>query len=318
MSIFAVTRKCLDIIVADKQKRPDVLTVRSPRKSGKHVPKHALSDAAISVVKCHITKYPSCESHYSHSHTNRKYLAPHLNVTKLYDNYVTNQNSAGKTYISYSSFGKIFKTMNLSFRPPYLDTCKTCDTLHMAIKTTNSEIDRMTIKQTLIDHQDKAKFAYDQKKIDKLKARENVHIHSVTFDLQQCLPTPDLTTSVVFYKRLLWTYNLTCHDQATNNSQCFLWNETIAGRGSNEIASCLYKYIQSLPIEVTTLNLYSDTCGGQNRNFFVSLMFCHFLFEVCDDNTGMTTINHKFLEPGHTHLECDVDHAKIERAKKKI
>ena len=87
--------------------------------------------------------------------------------------------------------------MSLSFRPPYLDTCKTCDTLHMAIKTTNSEIDRMTIKQTLVDHQDKAKFAYDQKKIDKLKARENVHIQSATFDLQQCLPTSDLTTNVV-------------------------------------------------------------------------------------------------------------------------
>lgn len=28
-------------------------------------------------------------------------------------------------------------------------------------------------------------------------------------------------------------------------------------------------------------------------------------------------MHHKFLIPGHTHLECDVDHAVIERAKKR-
>lgn len=29
-------------------------------------------------------------------------------------------------------------------------------------------------------------------------------------------------------------------------------------------------------------------------------------------------IDHKFLVPGHTHMECDYDHSVIERAKKKI
>jgi len=33
---------------------------------------------------------------------------------------------------------------------------------------------------------------------------------------------------------------------------------------------------------------------------------------------NVNIINHKFLVPGHTHMECDVDHSLIEKQKKKI
>lgn len=35
------------------------------------------------------------------------------------------------------------------------------------------------------------------------------------------------------------------------------------------------------------------------------------------NNPHIDFIDHKFLEPGHTHMECDSDHALIERKKKK-
>jgi hypothetical protein len=31
---------------------------------------------------------------------------------------------------------------------------------------------------------------------------------------------------------------------------------------------------------------------------------------------NITTVDNKFLVPGHTHMKCDVDHSSIERAKK--
>ena len=34
-----------------------------------------------------------------------------------------------------------------------------------------------------------------------------------------------------------------------------------------------------------------------------------------ESHPSMEIIDQKFLLPGHTHLECDVDHARIERAK---
>lgn len=87
-----------------------------------------------------------------------------------------------------------------------------------------------------------AAYAYAQKKKDKLIARDDKTKASFAFDLQQCLPTPCLTTSVSFYKRQLWSFNLTVHNLATDKATCYMWDETIAARSANEIASCLLSF----------------------------------------------------------------------------
>ena len=44
-----------------------------------------------------------------------------------------------------------------------------------------------------------------------------------------------------------------------------IWNECIAGRGSNEIVSCLLNYLGDINPNVKKL-CYSDSCFGQNKN----------------------------------------------------
>ena len=61
----------------------------------------------------------------------------------------------------------------------------------------------------------------------------------ITFDLQQNLPVPTLTHSSMFYLRQLWVYNFGIHECGTGSATMCIWNETIAGRGANEIISCL-------------------------------------------------------------------------------
>lgn len=92
-----------------------------------------------------------------------------------------------------------------------------------------------------------------------------------------------------------------------------MWYKLLAARGANQIASCLYKFISNLSQNVNRITLYSDSCFGQNKNSDVCAMF----FTALQNFSNITTIDHKFLIPGHTHMACDVDHSIIERLKKK-
>ena len=73
-----------------------------------------------------------------------------------------------------------------------------------------------TNKQRLIRewdlHKRKAEKAYQVLKEDTALAKASNDVDTITFDLEQSLPTPVLTTNIVFYKRQLWTYNLGIHD----------------------------------------------------------------------------------------------------------
>ena len=58
--------------------------------------------------------------------------------------------------------------------------------------------------------------------------------------------------------------------------------------------------------------LYSDTCGGQNRNAGFSAMSLHAV-----NTLPISIIDHIFMESGHSKMECDSVHAAIETARKK-
>ncbi|GFO07209.1 hypothetical protein PoB_003371400 [Plakobranchus ocellatus] len=81
---------------------------------------------------------------------------------------------------------------------------------------------------------------------------------------------------------------------------------------SNEISTCILKYLLSLPPVMTEISPFSDTCGRQNRN----QNFVAFLKYFLSIQDYVTTISQNFLESGHTEMEVDSMHAAIEHEKK--
>jgi len=73
--------------------------------------------------------------------------------------------------------------------------------------------------------------------------QENDKITAI-FDLQKALPTPKSEVSLFYYSRKLSTYNFSIWDLTNDEVSCFVWNETISGRGSNEICSCLFPILK--------------------------------------------------------------------------
>ena len=147
-----------------------------------------------------------------------------------------------------------------------------------------------------------------------LDRRSIYSLYVATFDIESVLPTAYDPTGQTFYKRKLSVCNLSVFSLADKSAACYIWTEVEGQRGSNEIGTCLYKHLESLPKSVHHVVLFSDTCTGQNRNKYITTALHHTVQNI----PNIETIDQKFLERGHSHMECDTMHAAIERAKKGI
>ena len=197
---------------------------------------------------------------------------------------------------------------------PRTDTCKTCDTMKARVEAEEDPEQQKHLRGEWELHQRKAERAYQQLREDSALSRSDNSTDTLTFDLEQSLPTPVLTTNVVYYKRQLWTYNLGVHCCNTGKGFMHMWHEGIASRGSQEIGSCVLTYLKEHPTSATKLIMYSDCCGGQNRNINIA---CLWLYIVSSGEFPYVTIDHKFMLSGHSYLPNDRDFGGIESARRK-
>ena len=78
----------------------------------------------------------------------------------------------------------------------------------------------------------------------------------------------------------MYILNQGFHNFHNNKVNMYVWNETIASRGSQEVASCCLKHLQNVTTRKHII-AYSDMCTGQNRNI------------------KLVNIDHKFLLSRH-------------------
>ena len=245
--------------------------------------------------------------HYTRSDSRRLYLDKNL---ILYKEQCLSADPP-VTPVKESMYRKIFcEEYNLSVFRPKKDQCATCTKYDQW-----SGEQKERFKEEYEAHLVRKTEAQDAKARDKAKAvAEKGTFVSASFDLQSVLQIPSSEHSQMYYSRKLCVYNLCIYNQAPpNEASCYCWSEVEGKRGSNDIGTCLFKWLNDLPDTVHEVSLFSDTCGGQNRNQNVAAMF---LYAV--RNTQLRVITHNFLESGHSHMECDSMHSAIEREKKNI
>ncbi|CAH1108437.1 unnamed protein product [Psylliodes chrysocephalus] len=207
-------------------------------------------------------------------------------------------------------YGIIFCTeFNIGFKFPRSDTCKDCDSLHIQIDgNKDNETEQAKFKLELELHQRRVSAMQNSLKVVQQAGSADV----LTFNLQQALPTPNLTAGPAFYLRKLWKYNFGIHDCVNNKGYMYMWSENIAKRGSDEICSMLLKHFKNHQPTSEELFVYSDNCGGQNKNWLVMAFWLNLV-----RSKVYKKIEHRFTTAGHTHLPSDRDFATIEKYKKK-
>lgn len=267
---------------------------------GKHPPINKTPLEAREHVQNHIRSFPSYESHYTRTHNpNRKYLNPELSIRQMYSLYIESCNTCDPKVkpVSESMYRKIFhEDFNLHFHAPLKDTCVKCDTYKMKMAVVNNA--QLAELKTLHElHLRKAEKARQCLRSDKESCILGEKF-TFTFDLQKALPVPTLTCSLAYYKRNMYVYNFSCHDLSEQeNVHMYAWDETQASRGSQEIGSCIRKYVFSQVRSAKHIVAYSDACGGQNRNIKLALTWLRL---VNEPELEVEIIDHKFLVSGQS------------------
>lgn len=277
---------------------------------GKHKKQKSLDSNIKESIKKHIELFPTIESHYLRKQTTRTYISGNLNVAKMYRMYVEYCKEQGmQKWSNLAMYQHIFNfNYNIGFFIPKKDLCNTCE----SYKNTENKTNEIELLQNL--HLSEKNAVRLEKENDKQKAIDGFQ-STACFDLQAILIAPDGEVSSFYYKRRLATYNFTIYNMKNGEGTCYVWNETIAKRGANEIGKCLLDFMRNelngTENNLTDIIFYSDNCSGQNKNKFIACLYLYASLVL-----NINTIRHKFLIVGHTQNEGD--YAFSNRTSKKI
>ncbi|KAJ8883063.1 hypothetical protein PR048_014902 [Dryococelus australis] len=188
---------------------------------------------------------------------------------------------------------------------PKSDTCPTCDDLNnkiLATKDNEEKYQEYEVEKEL--HLRKAEKGQKNIQMQTVQAKNDSKYHVITFDLQQALPTPKISTRPAFYKRKLWTYNLGTHNCGIGVGHSYVWNEIgekrIRGNSKLLEKSILMTFMETLLVAI------SDNCCGENKNWNM-IFFCLWVI------SGRFKRIEQFPVPGDTMLPNDRDFAIVER-----
>ncbi|XP_022826364.1 uncharacterized protein LOC111356295 [Spodoptera litura] len=277
-------------------------------KRGIHLHTKKITEEIIASVCDHVNSFAPVESHYVRKRSDKVYLDGSLTFAKMFLLYKDwndpkNQNKA-QTARQYRDI--INSHINLGFHIPKKDQCDVCHVYKNLLRPVSEE--QFQIYKT---HMRNKTIAREFKIKDKECSLKSNDVLTAVYDFQKVHGMPYGETSILYYKRKLTVFNFTVYEMGSRVAKCYVWDESTANRGANEVSSCLYNYIKEHHQKgIKIFNFWSDNCGGQNRNriVFAAYLRAAKVFQV--------TITHKYFEKGHTQNEGDSVHALIERTAK--
>jgi len=196
-------------------------------------------------IKCHIGQFQTVSSHYCRRSSDRQYLPESLTLAEMYRMYTSESTAMGRVPAKRKIYSDIFHSCyNVSFHRPKKDLCDLCE------KFSRSTVEEQTaMKDRTDEHMHNKMFSRQLKEEEKRRAQTDHSIRAACFDLQQVLATPHSMSSQLYYRRKLATYNLTVFDMSSKQGYCYMWHEGFAKRGANNIASCVWQYIESQAVD---------------------------------------------------------------------
>ena len=254
-------------------------------------------------VEAHINRFPRTESHYCRKKSTGEFLAPELTIQKMHDLYMEAHDDQP---VSLSFYGSVFRKMGLKFHTPKKDQCGLCSTY-----INGNQEEKEKLQECFDRHIQEKTLVREKNEEMKTRALADDRCVSVNFDLQQVLYLPVSKRSELFYKRRLASYNFTIYNLGRGAGHCYFWPESLGARGTNEIASHVHHFLQSVDGEgANEVAMFCDGCAGQNKNSILPALLLRFL----QSSTAVKQVAIYFFETSHGQCEGDSMHSTIERA----
>lgn len=247
--------------------------------------------------------YPKLESHYCRKDTEKEYFeTTHQTLTDLYKQYADLCKQDDSLPLSFPVFSGTLKNLNFCIFKPRKDQCDQC----IGYKTGNLSIEKF------LEHRENVKRAGIEKDND-VRAAINKLIILLCMDVEGVVLCPKLLASALYFKSKLQLHNFTLYDILTHDSVNYVWDETEGDLQSSTFTSIVIHHLKErIKTSDLPIIIYSDGCTYQNRNVVLANALCLFAMQ------HSRTITQKFLEVGHTHMECDSTHACIDRKTKNM
>lgn len=317
VSIHGISRSRLEVLTDKRRESPTGTPVLDKR--GKMASPRAITGVPLDCIHEHISSLVVTASHYTRAHSpHRRYMEGGLTIAELHNSYILwmLEKHPGVRTVSPRFYKTVFtRDYNIVFRPPKTDLCNRCEQLKASIEEKKAKKkDFQDLTTQLQEHQSAAGVPQDllsRAEANSKVALPDCDLRTVAIDLQQTLPCPRLRTSSAYYKRKVWVYNFCIYDMNKDKANMFVWEESTAKRGSDEIASCIMKWVERELREghkFRRLRIYADNCAGQNKNIHIVLMALRLIHAKTFDKVEFV-----FMVPGHSFLPCDRAFGHIER-----
>ena len=245
-----------------------------------------------------LEKLPKLPSHYCRSTSTRLYLEPVITTkNQLYQLYTEKCKQEGRKPLSMRILCEELDKMNISIFHPRKDQCDTC-VAHDAGNISDTEYEK---------HRSDVEDARHEKETDKedVLSENPEKTLLITMDLQAVLMAPRLLASALYYKTKLCVHNFTIYNVKSRDVVCYVWHEGEGGLTASEFASCIIDYLSD-NMQYEKYIIYSDGCTYQNRNVILSNALSQFA------RKHNKTVEQKILVRGHTQMEVDSVHSRIE------
>lgn len=283
---------------------------------GKYGHCKVLDSHLMKLIQMHCELTPHQKSHYRREETKLNYFEDSsLNYKILYLDFLEFYRIVegdDEPPISLATYGTYFNFhVNFSFSRPRSDVCNFCYEVNKQNDFENIEY---------INHIEECR-SYKNLKQQYLAEETNLCLE---FDFAQNLPLPKLPVNQQYYSRLLWLFIFNVHifdkskKQADNsdkeNSYMFMMLEGLAKKGSNTVINfVLFSILKEFnPEKHKKIILFSDSCGGQNKNY----LFLQF-FTSLAQQLGIV-IEHVFPVVGHSYNQCDRNFGLYSKKKKNL